>query len=305
MPHWMIKAAIQGGLARLPQPWRWNQLLQRRVTRRLRMTEQRVLGKWAQCRRHWEHVQRYGAKRATVLELGTGWYPVAPIGLYLLGADRIHTVDIAGMMDAEAPAQTARCYLSLLEADRLGDVDHDRVAGLREALPHGRGLLAALNIEAIVSDAARLPMQPDSVDLFVSNNTLEHVPERDILRIFTEFRRVARAGAVMSHFIDMADHYALFDRSITVFNYMRYSEQQWRLFNNSLHYQNRLRLSDYRRLTEDPGWEVVLEDPTRGPAEHLARVPLAPAFRRYSEADLLIFASWMVSRLSQPLETRG
>ena len=298
MPHWMIKAAIQGCLAQLPQPWHWNQLLQRRVTRRLRMTEQRVLGKWAQCRRHMDHAQRYGAAPATALELGTGWYPVVPIGLHLLGVDRIHTVDIAGMMAADAPAQTARCYLALIDAGRLGEVARDRVENLREALTRGRGLLAALNIEPIVSPADRLSLPAASVDLFVSNNTLEHVPAPDIDRTFTEFGRVARAGAVMSHFIDMADHYALFDRSITVFNYMRYSEAHWRFFNNSLHYQNRLRLSDYRRLHEDAGWQVVLEQPTRGAREQLARVPMAPAFRRYSEEDLTTFESWMVSRLA-------
>lgn len=296
MPHWMIKAAIQAGLAQLPQPWRWNQLLQRHVTRRLRMTEQRVLGKWAQCRRHSEHAQRYGAAPATALELGTGWYPVVPIGLYLLGVDHIYTVDIAGMTDAEAPAQTARCYLALHDAGRLGEVAPDRVEGLREALARGRGLLAALNIEAIVSSAAQLSLPSASVDLFVSNNTLEHIPARDIRPIFEEFGRIARARAVMSHFIDMADHYALFDRSITVFNYMGYSEAQWRLFNNSLHYQNRLRLSDYRSLHEAAGWEVVFEEPTRGAPEHLARVSIAPGFRRYSQDDLLIFESWMVSR---------
>lgn len=31
---------------------------------------------------------------ARVLELGTGWYPVVPIGLYLCGAAEIRTLDI-------------------------------------------------------------------------------------------------------------------------------------------------------------------------------------------------------------------
>lgn len=299
MPHWMIKAGIQGTLSRLPQPARWNRLFQRYITRSLRMSEPRVLGKWAQCQRHAAHWAEHGSGRPpVVLELGTGWFPVVPLGMFLLGAARVESVDITALMSDEAPLQTAACYLSLSDAGRLEGVEPERVERLREALARARtgpALLAAVDIRAQLADARELPHPADSVDLFVSNNTLEHVPEASIRQIFAEFRRVSRAGSLMSHFIDMADHYALFDRSITVFNYMRYSEAQWRRFNNSLHYQNRLRLSDYRRLHEAEQWRVLTQDPTEGSAEQLARVPLDPAFRAYSELDLRAFESWMVS----------
>lgn len=300
MPHWMIKAAIQGGLSKLPQPRRWNRLFQRHVTRRLRMTEKRVTGKWAQCVRHGSHWREHGeARPATVLELGTGWYPVVPVGLFLLGTERVYTVDIAGMMQDDAPLQTADMYLRLLNEGRLAGAEPARIERLRAARARattGAELLAALAIESLVADASRLPLRVETVDMFVSNNTLEHIPEASLRSIFAEFARVGRAGSLMSHFIDMADHYALFDGSITVFNYMRYSDQQWRRYNNPLHFQNRLRLSDYRRLHEDEGWTILVEDATEGSAEQLATVPLAPSFRRYSGHDLAVFESWMVSR---------
>ena len=248
-----------------------------------------------------KHWQAYGPNHAPhALELGTGWYPVVPIGLFLLGAERVTTVDIDPLMSDEAPLQTAHCYLNLLDQGRLGDVEAERVEHLRAALDAARSgadLLERLGIEALVADASALPLQPESVDLFVSNNTLEHVPEASIIEIFAEFARVARPDARMSHFVDMADHYALFDDSITVFNYMRYSDAQWRLFNNSLHYQNRLRASDYRRLHTDAGWQVMREAPTEGSDEQLARVRLAPAFAQYSDRDLLVFESWFVAKL--------
>lgn len=33
MPHWYLKAAIQGALSRFPEPQRYNRLFQRHVTR--------------------------------------------------------------------------------------------------------------------------------------------------------------------------------------------------------------------------------------------------------------------------------
>jgi len=301
MPHWMIKAAIQAGLAQLPQPQRYNRLLQRYVTRRLRMSEARVIGKFAQCRRHmanWRADADARERAPRILELGTGWYPVVPIGLSLLGAGPVTSVDVDPLMGAAAPLQTAACYLRLLDAGRLPEVDGARVEALREALgasASGAELLARLGIEVRVADARALPLDPGTIDLFVSNNTLEHVPAPAILALFGEFARVAGPRARMSHFIDMADHYALFDPSITVFNYLRYSEAQWRLFNNSLHYQNRLRLSDYRRLHEASGWRVVSEDATEGSADALGRVPVDASFGRYGDRDLRVFESWIVS----------
>ena len=35
------------------------------------------------------------------LELGTGWYPVVPVGLFLAGANEIITVDVSSLMDRE------------------------------------------------------------------------------------------------------------------------------------------------------------------------------------------------------------
>jgi hypothetical protein len=133
------------------------------------------------------------------------------------------------------------------------------------------------------------------VDLFVSNNTLEHIPPATLGEILGEFRRLASRDAVMDHFIDMSDHYAHFDRSITEFNYLRYSDRRWRLFNNDLQYQSRLRISDYRRLIDKAGFRIVAEDVERGSAEALESITLAARFRGYPEEDLAALRCWLTA----------
>jgi hypothetical protein len=157
------------------------------------------------------------------------------------------------------------------------------------------GLLRELGIEARVGDARALPDDAGSIDCFVSNTTLEHIPP-DVLRgIFAEFRRVGADNAVMSHYIDLSDHYSHFDGRITPYHFLRYSPGRWRWYNNTLQYQNRLRVSDYRAIHAETGFEVVHEADGAGSPEQIGRIVLAPEFERYEQDDLVVINSWMVS----------
>jgi ubiquinone/menaquinone biosynthesis C-methylase UbiE len=146
-----------------------------------------------------------------------------------------------------------------------------------------------------VADARRLPMPEGSVDLIVSNNTLEHIPLDVLHAIIAEFRRILSPTGLMSHFIDLSDHFAHFDRSITLYNFLQYSGRAWRIINNSIVPLNRLRIAEYRRLFAEEGFEVIHEERTLGSEEALAQVRLAPQFRQYPKEELLVTHCRMIS----------
>lgn len=181
-------------------------------------------------------------------------------------------------------------------------IHKDRIFELRNVLKD-RNLLSAaqllekLNIYVIACDARDTGLEGSSIDFFVSNNTLEHIPEDVIQSIFTEFRRLAAGRAVMSHFIDMGDHYANFDRNITPYNFLKYPNYVWRLFNNSLQYQNRLRMSDYRRIHQVTGFKIASEHNEKRSPENLDNIRIAKEFRHYPRDELLVVSTWMVSHL--------
>ena len=296
---------VQGTLSLLPEPQRWNRLLQRYVTRSIYLRPATFRRKWEQAQAHWDNWSKRRDRAPEVaLELGTGWHPLIPIGLSLLGVKRIETVDIASMISMRTLGEVIDAYAELV-AEGIEDVTlhPERVATLQELRarpgsdPHAA--LARLGIFPVIKDARDTGLRSGSVDLFVSNNTLEHVPGPVIAGIFGEFARLASPDALMSHYIDMADHYASFDRSITVYNFLRFSDSAWRLFNNDLQYQNRLRVTDFRRLHAANGWRVVDEDNTAD-AEAFRRVPLASRFRGYPAEDCMVYASWLVSELEAP-----
>ena len=95
----------------------------------------------------------------------------------------------------------------------------------------------------------------------------------------------------MSSLIDMQDHYHWFDKSISVYNYLKFSDRVWSLVNSPIHYQNRLRHSDYMALAKESELEIVadeVQEPTVEDFDSLAQVPLAERFRSYEKRDLAI-----------------
>src|SRR4051812_34178666 len=211
----------------LPQAQRWNRLFQRHVTSSLTLTDDYFLRKWRHCEEHLDGLALADGQRGsfTALELGTGWFPVVPLGLALNGADRVWSVDIRPMLERGAVLETMRRYVHhagqvrVPRPDLLERLDELSVApGERDAA----ALLAEVGVVVRAADARSLDIAPGSVDLVVSNNTLEHIAGDVVLSIFEEFRRLATPTTTMSHFIDLTDHYSHFDKSITPYNFLRF-----------------------------------------------------------------------------------
>jgi hypothetical protein len=307
MPSWLLKATVQGAISPLPGCDRLNYLLQKHVTGSLALTAEVFERKVAQCRRHlasYREVRGEDAAPALALELGTGWYPIVPVGLVLAGAGSVLTIDVSPLLDLERTVRVLELYASQLRSGRLetllGPIAPDRAEAVLAAAGERTGrdaaeLLGRVGVRALVGDARASGLAAGSVELFVSNNTFEHVPPDVLRQLMAEFARLAAEGAVMDHFVDMSDHYAHFDRSITEFNYLRYPDRLWRLFNNRLQHQNRLRIVDYRRMIEQAGFALVAEEAERGAPEELAAVKLARPFRGYAPADLLVLRCWLTA----------
>jgi hypothetical protein len=306
--RWLAKSALQNAISVLPGGVAVNGLLQRFGTGSVVMTPERVVARLVRVGgRHVEHQRRFGEQpleRSTVVEVGTGFVPLLPVGLFLAGAAAVHTYDVARLSNT---ARTLDLLHQIVASADSGALERecpwtlpDRLARLREIAadpPTGLDpLLAAMSITYHVGDATRSGLDARSVELFVTNNVFEHVPAGVISALLSEAHRTGVPGALLSHHIDLRDHYAKFDRSVSVYNSLRYSSRQWRYLNSRMEPQNRLRHSDYLRLVDEAGFDLLLDDSRTGPVAAFAAVRPAPEFRRYADDDLRVIDMWVAAR---------
>ena len=289
---WLLKASSQKALSALPRADALNYLFQHRVTRSLPANDATFRQKFAYALQHFAAFREHSStapQDATFYEFGTGWDLAIPLAYHALGVERQILVDIRPNLRFELIADSVR----KLERHRA---ELERQAGSplrlhRGALSSRDDLERELGITYLAPcDARDTGLPGGSVDVVSSTLTLEHIPAPDIAAIFRECARLLKPAGLMSSRIDMQDHYWYFDKSISRYNFLRFSDRAWSLFNSSLQYQNRLRYPDYRALLERAGFEIVSERVTRPTAsdlEELEALDVAPGFRaRYSAEDL-------------------
>lgn len=307
MKKWVLKAVVQKGISLLPYKHRINYLFQKHVTKGVQLSSLYFEDRLIHLREHLHFFEKYkgGLSDAVSLELGTGWYPVVPIGLFLAGAKQVQTVDISALMNKDNLCLTLERYLEWENSGALAPYLQPlpaRLEKVRETLKASpqlelEQLLSHLQMTYWVADARQLDLENESVQLITSNNTFEHIYPAVLEDILLEFKRILQKGGVMSHFIDMSDHFAHLDENISIYHFLRFSERTWQWIDNEVQPQNRWRLEQYRQLYKKLKIPIVEEKNRPGEPGVVAQVPIADPFKSYSLEELAISHSYAVSVL--------
>lgn len=289
---WKVKAAIQNAFAMLPEAagnaaYYW---MQRRLggLRTVDPTARLQAGIDA-----WRHCLAQGLDPAgrTVLEVGTGHIPTAPLAYWLMGAGRVVTIDLNRYVHAELideQLEHIRQHRSEIEA-MFGSLLHrDRLDALRDH----RDVLRAIEYVA-PGDAARTGLAAGEVAMHTSFTVFEHIPRNVLGAILSEAGRVLAPDGLLVHRIDYTDHFAHSDSSIPLLHFLRFDEREWRRYAaNRFMYMNRMRHPEFVELLA--GHQVLAEE--RFVAPNALPAELAPEFARWSRAELEITGAWLVSR---------
>ena len=292
--NWRVKGLIQKGLSVTPGGVRINTHLQHVLGGR-RDFDSHLADKiydWSLSIGYLNRVN-FQIRGARIMEIGTGWHPSLPICFALAGAGSIATFDLTRLLDE---ALTFRLLDSLEKhVPQIADLAKDSEAAIHARLNELRRsrdlneLLRSCNIDYFApTDARASGVESNSIDLVYSNSVLEHVPREVIAGLMTESFRVLRPLGLAMHNVGCNDHYAFFDKSISFVNFLRYTEREWKLWNNSIQYQNRLRVPEYLDLAKAAGLDVIMTatNVSAGTLEALAGLRVAPQFRHFSEEDV-------------------
>src|ERR1051325_9580592 len=117
---WIAKAIVQKGISFLPYSHTINFLFQKYVTRGVYLSDEYFEDRLIHCANHYKNFRKYNSTRDfSHLEIGTGWYPVVPAGMFLYGAASITTVDLTRLSTEEYTHITLRKFLEYYHSGRL------------------------------------------------------------------------------------------------------------------------------------------------------------------------------------------
>jgi SAM-dependent methyltransferase len=226
---------------------------------------------------------------SVVYEIGCGWVLVIPLFLSTFHYKHIYALDLHMHVRAELVNAVLQ-YLRERERELLsGKACNEEIKKFLSD-NYSIALLAPC-------DATMTSFEDNSIDCIYSQEVFEHIPENVLNGIMRECYRILVKKGVISLYINYADHYCPIDKSITPYNFLKYSEKQWRKYNPPLHYVNRLRHSDFVRILGQNGFRVVEENVFRpdGWEDMIRSFPFAPDFSsRYTKDDLSITSAHIV-----------
>jgi len=306
MKKWKQKAIVQKTISYLPFGQNINYFFQKYVTKGENLNDEYFLDRLGHAKEHIHYYQKITGNSFpnSSLEIGTGWYPVVPISLFLIGSETIYSVDIKMLTSKERIVTTLKKFIECYESGKLTDfIEYipERFEVIQSILADLEKydlaqILQLLKINYLIEDARKLSLADNSIDLVNSNNTFEHIYPEILIPILKEFKRIVKKpNGVMSHFIDMSDHFAHFDKSINIYNFLQFSDKQWKWIDNSIQPQSRIRIYDYKKIYEDLNIPISELSLRAGNINDLKSVTLDSSFSNKSMEEIAVSHCHFVS----------
>lgn len=222
--------------------------------------------------------QSSSVKDKKVIEIGSGWFPMMPYFMLYLGrAKEVSTYDLNRHFSDKNSERLNKIFC--LEYGVAINPDPKNPYKLPQQIQYHP------NTNLI---NANLP----EADLVFSRFVLEHVKPGDILEMHRKFRKELKPGTIIIHLISPSDHRAHVDPTLSLQDFLRYSEQEWNRKQTKFDYHNRLRLPQYLEIfkkAEVEILEVIYDKPKKDSYvyQKFKDVPIHADYNNFSDEELL------------------
>lgn len=178
-----------------------------------------------------------------IAELGSGWVPVFPYQLILDGkAESVDTYDINE-------------HYNVKEIKSLNEY----YSGKYSLKVKNKGKYPLHETVTYFPKTNICSGELKDIDLVVSRFVLEHVPPHNITEIHDFLFSNLKSGSYILHLISPSDHRAYSDSSLSLQDFLKYSEEEWNQIQTRFDYHNRLRLPQYLELFKNKFEIIYLE----------------------------------------------
>jgi len=232
-------------------------------------------------------------KNKTILEIGTGWFALGAFCLYLYDSKKIITVDINRHLNKNN-------FINMISILKKKINELSKITGLPKKKIENK--LNKVNLKNDLSTLLRhcnifyecpykiRDIENKNFDIIFSMHVLEHLKLKDIYNL----AKVKKDKLIQAHSWDMGDHFSYKDKSINVFNFLKFSDFIWeKIIMNSISYQNRLREKDIIAIFQKEGYHVVYRDSNINLAleNKLKKIRINKKFYIYGTKDLIKISS--------------
>ena len=202
------------------------------------------------------------------LELGTGWTPITPLSLWLLGAKEVVTIDLNNFLNESITRDTLTWIaknknIIIKEIETIDKSRFDYLLSIKD-LDFNSFINEMKSVGLSYypgTDAANMKFPDEYFDYYFSYDVLEHIPEEIIIKIFKEGKRILKHTGLFIHRINYADHFAKSDKKISKINFLKFNEFYFKLIaSNKYTYMNRLRIDDFYKIYRDLNLKFLYED---------------------------------------------
>ena len=167
-----------------------------------------------------------------IAELGSGWVPIFPYELIAEGkAKKVDTYDV-------------REHFNRKEIERLNAFYANRLKTVFEK----KGKYNLLRGVSYFPRTTICEGDMQDIDLVLSRFVLEHVTHKDLMEIHDFLYSKLESGSLVLHLISPSDHRAFSDSSLSLQDFLKYSEEEWNRIQTKFDYHNRLRLPQYLEI---------------------------------------------------------
>lgn len=306
---WVLKAIVQKTISYFPKRDLLNLWFQKNITKGVHFDSVHFDYKVRHAKDHiafFRDNKNFSFTESTVIEIGTGWYPVIPISLFLEGFGRIVSLDLNNYLSKKTLLETLVLFIQKEKENHLSqyiNIKDDRWQVIKEIVAKKERLTLQemchlLRFEFTVCDLSKPPINIPKAEFMCSNNTFEHIHKNLMRKILVNCKSLIKAGGIMSHFIDMTDHFCHFDKSITEYNFLKYSEKRWNIIDNDIQPQNRMRLVNYKELYKELQIPITKEVIWPSKVHLLEGFPIHDEFSKYSVKQLAIFHAYLISDIN-------
>ena len=223
--NFKYKSYLQKLFSIIPRGERLNYISKKYVTHTIPISKDTFIQKIHEAFNHYNNFKTFNRldklEKLKYYEFGAGWELAIPLAMTYLKFE-VFAIDIRKLVSFELVQDSIdnfNKYKNLLpfevyQKKQVNDL-HDLEArfGLHYAAP---------------ADARSTVFSSNYFDLTTSTATLEHIPSNDILTILNECYRILKKGGIMCMTTDYRDHWSFHDNSISIYNFLKYSQREWK-----------------------------------------------------------------------------